>query len=825
MTRIEKIEMQGFKSFAKKTIINFPSNFSVIAGPNGSGKSNVIDGLCFVLGRTSAKSLRADRMMEMIFRGGKNKPPAEFAKVSLYFDNADKEFPVEDDKLILTRKVNERGISVYKINGRTVTRETVQEVLRPARIHNEGYNIILQGDVTNVIEMSPLERREIMDDISGIAEFDEKRDKAQRELMTVEDRLKESNIVLMEKRSTIERLESERKAAEEYQTLTADLDKLRASLAKQRLEEAEDAMKKLDEKVSQITSGEVDNQLKEADKELESIEKKRETVSNRLLDRSKDIAVIKEVERIRNEITRKLDRIDFNKLEASRIDDLVKRMEVMKQRETDSGVSKAVQEVLKLGRTGTYGTVASLSKVPSEYQTAIEVAAGPHLFDVVVSDQGVAIECVNFLKKNRIGRATFLPLDKIRPRDSNHLRKFLGKKGVIGIALDLVEYSQKYYNAFSFVFGETLIVDKIETARELGVGEARYVTLDGDLVERSGAIIGGFFVAKKVFTDTDDIKNYSLKKIQIEKEILQLEEEIANLNKEFRHISAQEQTDTKEVTEMQKERELMEQHYESLRTKRKALFDEKMNSQEEVNRVRIKKARLEAELENLKGEFENYKKSETYQLSPAILETKIRETMVAINSLGAINMKALEEYGQQKLVYDELKFKVDKLTEERNKILEIMAEIEGRRKDVFTKTLDGVREQFKVVFHDLMGGQADIRLIGGLDSGLIIEAAPVGKKLMNLDLMSGGEKTLTALAYLFAIQRYRPAPFYVLDEIDAALDKPNSKKTVELIKKYSKGSQFIVISHNEYTMQSADCVYGVSMNEGESQIVGIKMPN
>jgi len=643
--------------------------------------------------------------------------------------------------------------------------------------------------------------------------------------MTVEERLKNSNIVLMEKRSALERLESERKAAEEYQKLTTDLDKLRASLAKQRLQEAEEAMAKLDKKIVEITSGEIDKQLSALDKEMDDLEKKRESVSKSLFDRSKDIAVIKEVERIRNEITRKLDRIEFNKMEISRIDDIIKRLEIMKQRESDSGVSRAVQEVLKLGRTGIYGTVASLSKVPSEYQTAIEVAAGPHLFDVVVSDQDTAIECVNFLKSNRIGRATFLPLDKVRPRESSHLKKFLGKKGVIGIALDFIEYNQKYFNAFSFVFGETLIVDKIETARQLGIGEARYVTLDGDLVERSGAIIGGFFVSKKVFTDTDDVKNYSLKRVQLEKEINQLEEEIAKLNREFKQISAQEQTGSKEVTDMQSERETLEKNYESLRTKRKTLFDEKMNSQEEINRIRIKRARLEAELENLKLEFSNYKKSETYQLSPTVLENRIRETMISINSLGAINMKALEEYGQQKVIYDELKEKVDKLADERNKILEIMAEIEGKRKDVFMKTLEGIREQFKIVFKDLMGGEADIRLIAGLDSGLLIEASSVGKKLMNIDLMSGGEKTLTALAFLFAIQRYRPAPFYILDEIDAALDKPNSKKTVELIKKYSKGSQFIVISHNEYTMQAADSVYGVSMNEGESQVVGIKMPS
>jgi len=825
MTRIEKLEIQGFKSFAKKTIITFPSNFSVIAGPNGSGKSNIIDGLCFVLGRTSAKSLRADRMMEMIFHGAKTKPPAEFAKVSLYFDNSEKEFPIQEDKVILTRKINQRGISVYKINGRTVTRETIQEILRPARIQSEGHNIILQGDITDIIEMSPLERREIMDEISGVMEFDEKREKAQRELMTVEERLKESSIILMEKRANLDRLDSERKSAEQYQKLTSELDKLRASLAKQRLQEAEEAIAKLDKKVYEITSGEIDKELEALDKEIEELEKKRETISKRLFDRSKDIAIIKEVERLKSEINRKKDKIDIDKLEIGRIDDLVKRLEVIKQKEMEGTISRAVQEVLKLGWTGIYGTVASLSKVPSQYQTAIEVAAGPHLYDVIVSNQDVAIECVNYLKKNKIGRATFLPLDKIKPRDSSHLKKFLGKEGVISIALDLIEFNQKYFNAFSFVFGETLIVDKIETAKKLGIGEARYVTLDGDLVERSGAIIGGFYSARKVFTDTEDIKNYSLRKTQLEKEINQLESEIIRISKEFEQLTAEEQIGSKEITEMQKEREIIEQKYESLRTKRKRIFEEKMNSQEEINKLRIRKARFEAELDNLKLEFENYKKLETYQLPPGVLENKIREAMGAINSLGAINMKALEEYSQQKIVYDELKQRVDKLTDERNKVVEIIADVEDKRKEVFMKTLEGIREQFKIVFKDLMGGEADIRLIGDMESGLLIEASPSGRRLMNIDAMSGGEKTLTALAFLFAIQRFKPAPFYILDEIDAALDRPNTKKTVELIKKYSPKSQFIVISHNETTMQSADCVYGVSMSDGESQLIGIKMPS
>ncbi|MEM7821129.1 MAG: AAA family ATPase, partial [Candidatus Aenigmatarchaeota archaeon] len=132
MFRIDKLEMQGFKSFAKKTTLLLPSNFSVICGPNGSGKSNILDSICFVLGRTSAKSLRADRMHEMIFNGGSNKQPAEAAKVAIFFDNSDKTLPIEDSSVVVSRTVNRKGVSIYQLNGKTVTREKVLEVLRAA---------------------------------------------------------------------------------------------------------------------------------------------------------------------------------------------------------------------------------------------------------------------------------------------------------------------------------------------------------------------------------------------------------------------------------------------------------------------------------------------------------------------------------------------------------------------------------------------------------------------------------------------------------------------------------------------------------------------
>lgn len=815
MARIKKLELQGFKSFAKKTLITFPSDFSVICGPNGSGKSNILDAVCFVLGRTSAKSLRADKMLEMIYNGDK---PAEIAKVSIYIDNSDKKIPIEDDSVCISRRVNRKGISIYKLSGRTVTREKIMEILQPVHIRPDGHNIILQGDVTDVIEMSPLERREIIDEISGIQEYDEKRNKAQRELLTVEERLKEANIRLTEREATLKKLESEKTAAEQYNMLTAELDKLRASLAKQKLNEANDAMTKLNKIISEKERSLVlfDKEIKNIDTKIEQSEKKIELIANRLFDRAEDVEIVKQVEQIRSQIAIKRDKISANRSEISRLDNFIDSLESMQRVE-----SRAVQAILKLGKEGVYGTIASLLKVSPKYHVAIEVAAGHHLGDIVVANEDIAIECINYLKKNQIGRATFLPLNKLKKRADLQLPKHAG---VIGAALNLLEFDKSYFNAFDFVFGHTVVVDSLGTAKEIGIGKARFVTLDGDLIERSGVLIGGFY--RKPLTVSTDIKKYILGKAELQKEIKQTEAEIISLNAKLEQLSAKQHAGAEKLVGLQKEKIELEQAIVALKEKKEDFYKSKIMTQQEIGDLKIKVAKLEAQLEAIKTEFESYPAVELYQLAVSTLQAKIRECTARIQSLGPINQRALEEYKQLNVIYTELKSKVDKLAEERNKILELIFNIEARRKETFMNTLNAIAERFKSIFKDMMGGgetalylEQDI-----LDSGLIIEVSLPGKASLNIDSLSGGEKTLTALAFLFAIQHFRPAPFYILDEIDAALDKTNAKKIVELIKNYSKAAQFIVISHNDTTVAAANCVYGVSMEKGESKLVGIKMP-
>src|SRR3989338_10239181 len=162
-TRINKLVMHGFKSFAKHTEILLTGKFNCVLGPNGAGKSNVLDALCFVLGKSSSRELRAEKSANLIYNGGKDKQPAKKAEVSIYFDNASRIFPTEDKEEDISRIVRESGHSIYKINDKVMTRQQVTSLLSLAKIDPDGYNVILQGDIVKFVEMHPEERRVLIE--------------------------------------------------------------------------------------------------------------------------------------------------------------------------------------------------------------------------------------------------------------------------------------------------------------------------------------------------------------------------------------------------------------------------------------------------------------------------------------------------------------------------------------------------------------------------------------------------------------------------------------------------------------------------------------
>src|SRR3989344_9654614 len=240
MAIIKKIRLKDFKSFASPIELPFDKGFSIILGPNGSGKSNLSDAICFVLGKSSAKGMRAEKSANLIFNGGKEGKPAKEAEVSMFFANNNKEFPIETDEVKITRIVRQSGQSIYKINNETRTRQQILELLGKAGLDPDGYNITLQGDIVRFMEMHPEERRTIIEEIAGISIYEDKKHQAMLELDKVSGKLNEANIILNERKTYLKELEKEKEQAEKFKQLETDIMNNKATYFSMQINEKED---------------------------------------------------------------------------------------------------------------------------------------------------------------------------------------------------------------------------------------------------------------------------------------------------------------------------------------------------------------------------------------------------------------------------------------------------------------------------------------------------------------------------------------------------------------------------------------------------------
>ena len=1163
MTKINRINMKGFKSFAKFTEFLFGPKFNVILGPNGSGKSNVLDALCFVLGKVSAKSLRAEKSANLIYDGGKSKKGANSGEVSIYFDNQDKTFPTEEKEVKITRIIRQNGQSIYKINDKTRTRQQIVDLLNIAKINPDSYNIILQGDIVRFCEMHPIQRRELVDDISGITIYEEKKHKAMLELGKVDQKLNDAELVLKERKTYLKELKKDRDQALKFKDMNDKIKMYKASLLKLQIDKTEiekkDIEKKLEEGKTLLEK--INKGIEDLKTENDEKKKEVETIGKEIEEKGEveQVNLNKEIEAMKIDLTRKSSRRDTVKTEIDRIikrrDDLknsikeidnkiVKLMEekldlekdVKKKQEEKEQVEKKVQEfkeknqlddmanmdkkiedidkkaeelqkeintlreqqhaairdkdsiqhqintideqmekvkeiekehqqeidelkkkrdefkktTLELNKRlnedsslaaqigssrekvvnlqeklaelrareisikevslgdvsvkellkqknkiqGIYGTVAELGNVDSKYALALEVAAGPRLKSIVVENDGVAANCIKFLKEKKLGTATFLPLNKLKVnKTGENIKKLAKSKGSYGLALDLVAFDPKFKKVFEYVFANTVIVGDIDAARRLGIGNAKYATIDGDKAELSGVMQGGFrkrkglgFKEKELDKDINDYEkniselentisvlektrkeneeaiaklreqkatldgeiiktekslhlaptdlevskqkkeelqkqiegadkkidevvnkisevNKELANLKIEKQKLrakiselrdpaliaeistfeekyrQLNESVVQINAEIKYIDTQirtlyepEKEKTKDIlkqldkdeggfneelkkigNEIKSGQNVLNEKEEQAKefyAKFKGLFKKQTEVNGEIqknevtigkkqglsreieiknNTASIKSAEIIASLEGLNQEFQQY---EGVQLDTSKNEQQLKYEISKFEKLkqeiGYVNMRALEVYEEIEKAYNELLEKKESLTKEREDVGKLIGEIEGKKKELFMKTFEVINENFKKIFGLLSTkGEAYLELedeenpFGG---GLTIKVKISSMKFLDIRSLSGGEKTMTALAFIFSIQEYEPASFYVLDEVDAALDKRNSEKLAKLIGKYSDHAQYVMISHNDGIISEADNLYGISMNEdGVSKVVSLKI--
>jgi chromosome segregation protein len=840
VTKINKVVLVGFKSFQKKTTIPFFDGLTTIVGENGAGKSNLFDAISFVMGRRSSQ-LRADRLEQLIFNGGERHSPADEADVILHFDNQDGVFNRflengnRSPEIVLGRRIT-RSSSTYTFMGKACPRSLIDEILEEAKIDPDGQQLIAQGMITDVIKRNPVRRREILDEVSGIAAYDEKRREAIGELKEVKSKLNTHRVILAERRRRLVALGRERDAAQEHERLTAEQARLEESIrhtrrekAKERLRRAQGERTGMAEKTKSLEAevATLDLAVENKEWEIEGIQEEAHGES--------PIALVKEVERLRAEILHKEGEANLKREQAKNLAEMIDEVARIKAVEaerakTTAGANRTVQALLERKRAGVYGTIASLATPRPGFEVAFETAAGASLNDVVVDSRETAIACINYLKQNRLGRARFLPLGRlVAPKKSLAAADALRLPGLVDYAINLVEFDPKYQRAFEYVLSDTVVAENLDAVRD--VDGVRVVTLDGDLQSRGGALTGGSRAdsrstsapAKPHDTGFDTAKKRH-EILKLEREIERIAEEIVErrtlLEEKERELRAQEEegtrakgTATARGDELHALREKRRQTYQELETLRRAL-----------GRYEREEAEAQAELAAL-GKDEH---DPAYYIEGPIaeLERRIEENKRHIRRLEPVNMRAIEEYATYEQEFNLFQERVNALENEKHEIELLIGDIEERKRERFLETLAAVRSQFDRIFKELFqGGSASLELEvpGDISSGLLIKANPPEKEPHLLDSLSGGEQTLVATAFIFALQEYQQAPFFILDEVDAALDVVNVTRLARMLREYAKRLQVIVVSHNEETVRHADRAYGVTMKNGASQVLALNL--
>jgi len=842
MTKINKVVLSGFKSFRKQTVIPFFDGLTAIIGENGSGKSNLFDAINFVMGRRSSQ-LRSDRLEHLIFNGGERYPPADSAQVTLHLNNTKGVFNrfIENGdhapEIILGRRIT-RHSSTYTFMEKTCSRGLIDEILEEAKIDPDGQQLIAQGRITEVIKKGPIKRREIIDEVSGIAAYDEKKKKAIVELKDVKSKLNTHRVILAERRRRLRALSQERDAALEHQRLTEEQVRLERSITHLKREKIAEKLRRAQQERSGMVKRieGLEAEVTKLDLEVENKEWELEGMQDDL--KSDDqIALVKEVERIRSEILHKQGEINFKRQQVKNLQEMIdevakiKAAEAARAKDSTSDGNRAVQALLGRKQGGVYGTIASLATPRPGFEVAFETAAGGHLNDLVVDSRETAIACIKYLKSKRLGRARILPLRRlVASRKSLASADALKLPGVVDYAINLVEFDSKYNRALEYVLFDTIVTEDLEVLRD--VDGVRAVTLDGDLQSKGGALTGGWRPdSRKKKSGAAGVQGASF-------DTAKKRQQISHLEKEITHL--EEKIEERQALLEEKERELDTQEEEEsrvkgaastrsdelhvLREKRRETYQQLENLRRGLTRYEREEAEAQTELETL-GDEEN---DPSYYIEGSLRELKqrIEQNERQLRRLEPVNMRAIEEYEAYEREFNLFRERVDSLETEKHEIELLIGQIEERKRERFLETLEALTVQFDRIFKVLFqGGSASLELEepGNISSGLLIKANPPEKELHVIDSLSGGEQALVAMAFIFALQEYQKAPFFILDEIDAALDLMNATRLSEMLYEYAKRVQVIVVSHNEETVRHAERAYGVTMKNGVSQILALNL--
>ncbi len=575
--------------------------------------------------------------------------------------------------------------------------------------------------------------------------------------------------------------------------------------------------------------------------------------------------------------------------------------------QNDNHLPSSIKNILNNPRlNGAHNVIGKLIEVDNEYSLAISTSLGSASNYLVVDTSQDAKEMVKYLKENKLGRATFFPIDTIKPRtiEEESINRIKNVDGFVAVASSLVHYEDIYQNIILNQLGNVLVCKDLDSANyisKLLFQRYKIVTLDGQLVNIGGSITGGSSVNNNnILKDKYELDSRRLELQQLEVQIKELSLKLENITKEMNSYDtvifdqkasileyqekmkqienlleedqkqkeglSREVKDIESITSHESDSELdklLKMYYSAIENRdnitieidklrvRKTNLEQDIleiettskqsnayisNREKELKELEIRFNTMNIKLDNLLislGEEYNMTYDTAFlqyklEVSDEIARGRVTDLKSQIKELGYVNVEAIEEYEKVKSRYDFLINQQEDLRKAEGTLLEIIQEMDKIMKEKFITTFELIRTEFKKVFREMFhGGEAELVLTDPnnlLETGIEIQAIPSGKNLKSISLLSGGERTFTAISLLFSILNVRPVPFCLLDEVEAALDDANVESFGHYLDKYRDKTQFIIITHKKKTMEFVDVLYGITMQEsGVSKLVSVRL--
>ena len=867
---LKSIVVNGFKSFAEKVNIDLSNKINVVVGPNGSGKSNVVDAISWVLGTQSPGALRTNKMEGVIFAGTEKLSEKGFAEVYLNFVVDPEKFNGSEE-ISIGRKLYRDGASEYFMNGLNCRLLDIQEFLGDLGIGKQQHTIISQGQIAEILNSKPEDHRVTIEEAAGILPFKLKKDKALRRIESGEKEIKRAKDVLREINKQLKPLKIQAEQAQEHESLSASLleSKTNLNLLKYKNfntkeNESIKDLKMICEKLDFISTSSKDAKTQKSNltKELGqgvSVSSLFKDYSNKLTTKSEQVKSVAQI------ATERLDNLDRETIrEEKRLSDLQNKVltntltindlsnKLISKKDTLSDLNKRLEHLNKQINENNKNQSASLEVNEAILEKDLDYLKGiiNKLESSLLtseanvnkwendkkSTQDVLDSYSSVISKKILLKNSFSKVKKnintIVNRELDVTKENLNVlKSEYKSNVDILNSKMEQQNIISnnSSYKEELKIQEIKLRKNLN-------SLEDEITSRSNQLVSAAEQIKFLTNENSELQitideiHYAPNndyKLELETIISKSTDLIQVLNNSAHSMLLQ--ADVYEQKHGNKNSKILELDNEIENFNKSYLMfnEEKGNISIKNAEYSSEKAHYYSTLKNMYGVENSVIDSFNSALyNQNELEDDIKIIENSLEDIGVVNYLAKTDYEQLNARHQEISISIEDLTTSKKELLTHIKEIEVEIEFRIDSSFNSISVHFGEIFEQLFpGGKGSLELTNKenlLETGIEINVQPKGKKVKKLSLLSGGERSLAAIAFLFAIFKSFPSPFYILDEVEAALDDANLHRMINLLNYVRDDAQFIIVTHQQQTMHAGDVLYGVTMEPGSGSRIFIK---